>query len=70
MSSASTDRLARLLAALALGVALVALALALHATTLGQRYLDDVRVIGEQLERVRDSGHSPLNPPPVLLDTD
>jgi len=66
------DKLARGLAALALGIALAALVMAMHAVRLGEQYLEDVRVLGESLEERQPGGSGgavPLGPPP-LLDTE
>ncbi len=64
---APRDSLARGLAATALALALVALVLAGYATWLGQRYLDDVRTMGEAL-RENAPAPSGLGPPPELAD--
>lgn len=61
------DPLARGIAAAALALALVALVLAAYATWLGQRYLDDVRTMGEAL-RENAPAPSGLGPPPELAD--
>ncbi|MCU0671513.1 MAG: hypothetical protein MUE69_01845 [Myxococcota bacterium] len=65
--SAPRDPLARGLAAAALALALVALVLAGYATWLGQRYLDDVRTMGEAL-RENAPAPSGLGPPPELAE--
>ncbi len=62
------DRLARGLAASALGVALLALVLAAYSVSLGLQYLDDVRVLGQAMSQSRED--APLMAPPVQLDTD
>jgi len=64
---APRDPLARGLAAAALALALVALVLAGYATWLGQRYLDDVRTMGEAL-RENAPAPSGLGPPLELAD--
>lgn len=65
--SAPRDPLARGIAAAALALALVALVLAGYATWLGQRYLDDVRTMGEAL-RENAPAPSGLGPPPELAE--
>lgn len=70
------DRLARLLAASALGVALLALVLAAWALVVGQQYRDDVRTLGESLSAaLRTSAAQgrrpiPLERPPPQIDPD
>ncbi|MEM1417232.1 MAG: hypothetical protein AAGH15_20210 [Myxococcota bacterium] len=63
--SASGDPLARRLAALALGVALVALVLAGVAVRQGQRYLEDVQTLGRALEEAAPVTRG-SRPPPRL----
>lgn len=70
-----TDRTTRLLAASALGVALVALVLAGYAVSLGQSYRDDVRTLGEAIRaamKVRNGQPSavevPLRGPPPQIE--
>lgn len=63
------DKLARNLAATALGVALLALVLAGYAVHQGQTYLEDVRVMGEAMEQ-NSRRSAPLDPPPIQLDVD
>ena len=69
-----TDRLARVLASVALALALVGLALAGYAVALGRQYLEDVRDLGEAMERsLRDAqGRNtlPMRGPPPELDSD
>lgn len=65
-----SDRVARVLAGLALAVALVAVVLAGWAVALGQQYLDDVRVLGETLGRggTKLDDALPMHPPPPELE--
>ena len=51
MKAGPQDPLARRLAALALACALVAVVLAGYAVMVSQQYLEDVRVLGEAMER-------------------
>ena len=60
------DNLARRLAALALAVAMLAAMLGAYAVTLGQQYLEDVRTLGQVLERQQGVGAEFISPPPVL----
>lgn len=65
-----SDPLARRLAAAALALALVAAVLSAYAVWLGQRYLDDVRTLGETLLRTGPGpGTLPLVGPPPALDS-
>ena len=63
-----SDRLARALAASALAVALIAAILAGYAVTLGNRYLEDVRVLGEAMRRQQPEPMNSLGPPPQLAE--
>jgi hypothetical protein len=69
-----TDRLARVLASVALTLALVGLVVAGYAVALGRQYLEDVRDLGEAMERsLRDAqGRNtlPMRGPPPELDSD
>ncbi|MFO0693566.1 MAG: hypothetical protein U0230_08430 [Polyangiales bacterium] len=65
-----SDRTARVVAAVALGCALTALVLSGYAVILGNRYLEEVRTLGQLLERA--SRPTPANlghGPPPNLDT-
>lgn len=62
-----TDPLARRLAAAALACALVAVVLAGYAVMVSQQYLEDVRVLGEAMERTAQPS---LTPPPPQLETE
>lgn len=69
------DRLARMLAATALGISLFALVLAGYAVWMGKRYSDGMKVLGEQISqslRVGDHGNTsiPMRPPPPQLEED
>lgn len=65
-----SDRTARVVAAVALGCALTALVLAGYAVVLGNRYLDEVRTLGQLLERASRPSPSTLgHGPPPNLDT-
>lgn len=68
------DKLARNLAAAALGVSLFALVLAGYAVWMGKRYSDGMKVLGEQISqslRVGDPHRAtqiPMRPPPPQLE--
>ena len=65
-----SDRTARVVAAIALGCALTALVLSGYAVVLGNRYLDEVRTLGQLLERAsRPTPATVGNGPPPSLDT-
>ena len=64
------DRLARRLAASAFAMALVAMVLGVYAVSLGQQYLEDVRTLGQALERQQETTGSGLGGPPLTLETD
>ncbi len=65
-----TDPLARRLAAAALACALVAVVLAGYAVMVSQQYLEDVRVLGEAMERTARTAEPSLTPPPPQLETE
>lgn len=65
MSTPGNDPLARRLAAAALAFALVAVVLAGYSVMLGQQYLEDVRVLGEALERNAPEPTFIAPPPPL-----
>ncbi len=65
--AASGDRVARILAALALAAALGALFMAAHAVSLGERYLHEVEVLGEGLRRSQETPAASLERPPLEL---
>jgi hypothetical protein len=62
------DRATRMLAAIALAVALLALVIAGYAVWLGQEYREDVRLLGESLSGATHD--PPLHAPPPSLDPD
>lgn len=69
------DRLARLLAATALGVALVALVLGIYAVSLGLQYREDVKTLGQTIQTLARTSPSkslevPMRPPRPILDPD
>lgn len=71
------DRTARLLAATALALALVALVVAAYAVSIASQGRDDVRRLGESLTRALQLGGGrpgatevPLRSPPPQLDPD
>ncbi|MBK8169315.1 MAG: hypothetical protein IPK60_03100 [Sandaracinaceae bacterium] len=68
-----TDRLARTLAAAALGVSFMALVLAGYAVWMGKRYSDGMQVLGEQISQALRVGQPsttqiPMRPPPPQLE--
>ena len=65
MSVARHDPLARRIAAAALAFALVAVVLAGYAVMVSQQYLEDVRLLGETMER-QTRAPSLVSPPPQL----
>lgn len=65
----SGDAQTRRIAWLALGLSLVALALAGYALYAQQRAEEDMRAIGEELQRTL-TPRLPLAPPPLGLDPD
>ncbi|MEM6957072.1 MAG: hypothetical protein AAF411_28540 [Myxococcota bacterium] len=64
------DATARRLAATALAVATCALLLAAYAVSLGQQYLDDLRVLGEGMEASAPESPTSLQRPPLQLETE
>ncbi len=65
-----SDPVARKIASLALGLALVAVALGVYAVVLGQEYREDVRTLGEALESQRRETPGALDGPPPTLEID
>lgn len=69
------DKLARTLAATAVGIALVALVLGVYAVSLGLQYKADVQTLGTTIQNLARAAPSktvevPMRPPRPTLDPD